>query len=478
MPGLGPPRRPGSAPDPTTRFRSPGAFPRFDPKGKPWNPVLPESFARPRWNPERSGLASVALIIPRWGGAGTTLPEFYARPAWRPERTETFWPPFQFVAAPVPTWGYEVLGAQRLAPWNPERTEAAWNPLQFAAAVAPTWGYEVLGAGPRAPWRPDAGQQLWNPIQFAVVAPVWGYEVLGSQTNLRAPWNPERSLTVSQPLIIPRPGATVVLPERFAFPRWNPERSASLSVPFIIPRSGYGVTLPEAYARPPWRTERSDTAFPVRIVPAPLLSWRPELLERFIAPWRAPPNLDLWLPPFPPTAIVVVPATVLFLLGRQDAYALLGRQDLIALLGRQDLIVGVGRSDSYLLIGRQDAYAIPGGNMPLTAILKIPLGDDVTVAMTLQDSTGAAFNLTGCTITVGVKKQLTDSTATISKTIANGGVAVTNAAGGLANLILNATDTALLGAGDYPFDVQVTNASAKKATLLAGTLTFTDHPTR
>lgn len=514
---LGPARRPGSKPNPTTRFTSTLAkfitpAPAFDPSTSPWNPVLPDRhpavpwrperteaaragwtqalwavppvkipepvlpdrFARPVWSPERSWSVSVPLIVVT-SGFFPTLPDA-VRPAWRPERTETFWPPFQFAVVTVPTWGYEVLGAQRLAPWSPQRTETPWNPLQFAAPTVPTWGYESLGARLPPPWTPDRGQALWNPLQIvAPAAPTWGYEVLGSQTNHRAPWNPERSYTVSQPYILPRLGATVVLPDRFAFPRWNPERSAALSVPFVIPSPGYAVVLPGAYTRPPWSPERSGTAFPVRIAPAPPLSWRPELLERYIARWRAPPNLDLWLPPFP---TVLVPSVVLFLLGRQDAYALLGRQDLITLLGRQDLIVGVGRPDSYLITGRQDAYSIPGGNMPLSAILKIPLGDDVTVAMTLQNADQTAFNLTACTITVGIKKYLTDSAALISKTIANGGVVVTNAAGGLANLILSAADTASLGAGDYPFDVQVTNGSGKKATLLAGTITLTDHPTR
>lgn len=116
--------------------------------------------------------------------------------------------------------------------------------------------------------------------------------------------------------------------------------------------------------------------------------------------------------------------------------------------------------------------------MPSSAALSIPLGDDVIVAMTLQNSDTTPFNLTGCSITVGIKKILTDTADVILKTTGNGGVAITNAAGGLANLTLGAADSAALGAGRYPFDVQVATGAGKKSTLIIGTITFADHPTR
>lgn len=291
--------------------------------------MLPDRPA-PVWRPERSETARAGWTQPLWAVPPVKIPEpvlptSYARPSWCPDRGQTIWT--AIVAAAAPAWGYEVLGQQRIPPpWVPDRGQQLWNPLQFAAAVVPTWGYEMLGA-----------QRL-------------------------APWSPERSQVAGQQLVIPRPGAGPVLPER-ARQAWNPERSWSASVPLIVVRSGFSVTLPDAQR--PWVPDRSALVMPVRIAPAPPLAWRPELLERFVAPWRPPARIDLWLPPFPQSGTAPL-LIVFFLLGRQDAYALLGAKDLPALVGTLGPYAFTAPADVYRLLGRKDAYALLGRQDPST----------------------------------------------------------------------------------------------------------------
>lgn len=404
----------------------------------------------------RAGWTQPLWAVPPVKIPEPVLPTSYARPSWYPDRGQTLWT--AIVAAAAPTWGYEVLGPQRIPP----------------------------------PWNPDRGQQTWNPFQFAAITvPAWGYEVLGPQRL--APWNPERSQVASTSLVTPRPGAGPVLPERFR-QAWNPERSWSSSVPLIVVQSGFSTTLPEAQ-RPQWLPDRGALVVPVRIAPAPLLSWRPELVERFIAPRRAAPNLDIWLPPFPQPGSQ--PQQIIFLLrGVRDAYSLGAVVDAYLLRGIGDLYMlqgskaayGLsGAKDTYSASGTQDAHSLLGRQedvganiMPLTQTFSVPLGDDVSIALAIFQSNGTtALDLTGGQLVFGLKKRLSDVAVLVTKSSPASGIVISApATAGLATLTLNAADTASLDDGPYAFDVQFISAAAKKSTVITGTLTLIQHPTR
>lgn len=81
--------------------------------------------------------------------------------------------------------------------------------------------------------------------------------------------------------------------------------------------------------------------------------------------------------------------------------------------------------------------------------MNIYRGDSATLYLTVTDSDGEAFDLTGYTI-----KFTATGRVTISKTSAvGGGIEITNAAGGLATITLLTTDTATVG--EYSYDVEI-----------------------
>jgi hypothetical protein len=353
----------------------------FDPSTRPWNPVLPERFARPAWNPERSDVARAGWTQALWAVAPTkipepVLPEAFARPFWNPERTAIQRPSsVQSQWAVPPTKIPEPLLPESFArpPWRPERTElprAGWT--QSLWAVPPTFIPEPVLPQffyARQVWNPDRSQLLWNPFQFgAVVVPTWGYEVLGPQAFLRPAWNPERtSLSRAAwtqatwavpPTAIPEP----VLPPAFARPFWTPERSQLSSVPLIIPRLGFStVSLPERFARPVWNPERTGTIIAQRVViaPAPLLSWTPQLLERFVRALRSPPSLDLFSPAIKPAAIVQLGKAMRGLAG---VVSMSGEKGLVGMLGHKSADAIAGEKDGAAILGSADPSDITGEN--------------------------------------------------------------------------------------------------------------------
>lgn len=96
-------------------------------------------------------------------------------------------------------------------------------------------------------------------------------------------------------------------------------------------------------------------------------------------------------------------------------------------------------------------------------------GETVTLSITATDSTGAALNLTGSTLawilSDGERTQVTKST--------DDGITVTNAAGGLFSIRLDAADTADLPDGLYYHRAQVTDADDAVTTLLSGRVRLT-----
>jgi hypothetical protein len=100
-------------------------------------------------------------------------------------------------------------------------------------------------------------------------------------------------------------------------------------------------------------------------------------------------------------------------------------------------------------------------------------GDSGRLDVSVKQSDGTAYNLTGATLFLTVKNALTDndSAAVIGKEVA----AHDNAAGGLSHFDLLTSDNATNGRRFY--DVQLKDSSAKIFTLFCGLWTVTQDVT-
>jgi hypothetical protein len=107
-------------------------------------------------------------------------------------------------------------------------------------------------------------------------------------------------------------------------------------------------------------------------------------------------------------------------------------------------------------------------NYPLT----IRIGDTETVNLTMQDSSGAAINITGRTYAAQVR--VTPDASTVLATFA---CSIVNAATGKVAATLSATTTAGLTPGGAVWDLQETNG-ATVTTLLSGPVTIVQDVTR
>jgi len=94
-------------------------------------------------------------------------------------------------------------------------------------------------------------------------------------------------------------------------------------------------------------------------------------------------------------------------------------------------------------------------------------GDDRTVQLTVKKTDGTAFDLTGSTVTMYVKRRITDkdSEAVITKT-----GTLTDATNGVVEFYLTPSDTEdlteLADNHPYPVDFQVVTDAGKKYTVL------------
>lgn len=110
--------------------------------------------------------------------------------------------------------------------------------------------------------------------------------------------------------------------------------------------------------------------------------------------------------------------------------------------------------------------------------LSLIRGDDRTLTVTVVDDLGAAANLTGILgmwFTVKRHQTDTDLEAVIQKSLGSG-VAVTDAAGGIATVTLTAANTAS-ATGLHFWDVQVKTAAGLITTLATGSVTFDEDVT-
>lgn len=94
-------------------------------------------------------------------------------------------------------------------------------------------------------------------------------------------------------------------------------------------------------------------------------------------------------------------------------------------------------------------------------------GDTIVLNITAKDTTGAALNLTGGTLTATLKSTMSDADPGLSQvTSPSSGITITNAAGGLATVTFPATATAGLTDDTTLYgDVQFVDSAGRKSTL-------------
>lgn len=98
-------------------------------------------------------------------------------------------------------------------------------------------------------------------------------------------------------------------------------------------------------------------------------------------------------------------------------------------------------------------------------------GDDIELDAAILDDNGAPLNLTGATLRWGLAALATPGLALVRKDSIAGGIAITNAAGGLATVAIGGADTETLN-GRYLHQLQVTDGSGETATLAVGLVTI------
>lgn len=96
--------------------------------------------------------------------------------------------------------------------------------------------------------------------------------------------------------------------------------------------------------------------------------------------------------------------------------------------------------------------------------IKVVQGDDLTYTLTVNDADGNAVDLTGASAAVfTVKKNYSDDTAVIEKTL-GAGVVITTPASGVVTVTLSDSDTDIED-GTYMFELQVTDSSGNISTV-------------
>jgi hypothetical protein len=100
-------------------------------------------------------------------------------------------------------------------------------------------------------------------------------------------------------------------------------------------------------------------------------------------------------------------------------------------------------------------------------------GTSKILSLTVTDSSGDPYDLTGATIWFSLKKKVSDSVPLIQKRSDNPAqAAITSAKGGLAEVYLIPSDTYDLDVRDYVFDVWVVTVGGDRY-LVVGPATFT-----
>jgi hypothetical protein len=103
---------------------------------------------------------------------------------------------------------------------------------------------------------------------------------------------------------------------------------------------------------------------------------------------------------------------------------------------------------------------------------EIHAGDDLVIPVTVTDEAGQAVDLTGAAVGWQAARgtpQRFGTTPVVSKA-SGSGIAVTDPAGGVFEITLEAADTQGLR-GAFYHEAEVTDAAGKKTTVMAGTMT-------
>lgn len=147
-----------------------------------------------------------------------------------------------------------------------------------------------------------------------------------------------------------------------------------------------------------------------------------------------------------------------------------------ALVGLFSTISLSGALPAISLAGQLDAAVQMQGvaSMPVRFDFSMPLGDTEVIPLVEKNADGTAFDLTGCSITFGVSQ----FGAMVFQKTTTAGIAITNAAGGLATLTIDPANTSGLAPGSYQYDVLVTTGTGQKFTMTFGTLNLVQHPSR
>src|SRR5215216_3847179 len=103
------------------------------------------------------------------------------------------------------------------------------------------------------------------------------------------------------------------------------------------------------------------------------------------------------------------------------------------------------------------AESLPA-QIPFVQPISLPRGEDLTIKLKVLRESGAAQNLTGWTVKLGLRKFRRDADDIFAKT-----ATITDAANGLADIVVVSTDT--IGLDEffaYLFDVQGTDGATKR----------------
>lgn len=98
-------------------------------------------------------------------------------------------------------------------------------------------------------------------------------------------------------------------------------------------------------------------------------------------------------------------------------------------------------------------------------------------AITWQDSQAVPVNLTGYTARMQVRDEVDSSTSALSLTTENSRISLGGTAGTI-TLLVSATDTAAVAAGEYVYDLELVSGSGTVTRLIQGCFTVDAEVTR
>lgn len=110
--------------------------------------------------------------------------------------------------------------------------------------------------------------------------------------------------------------------------------------------------------------------------------------------------------------------------------------------------------------------------MTTKSLITLEQGTDFSLTITVTDTAGVAFNLTGYTAAAKIRKHWSSSTAyALTAT-------VTGSTSGEITLAANNTTTSAIPPGRYMYDVEATSNTGSVTRVLQGTMTVTPEITR